>query len=167
MLLGCSSQPGPGAGTPAASGTPPGLEDDCRPTTAHIPFIAIVAQPAKLPAGMSLVRACWKSPALSELQSVTLIYENADKTKSIALAAANLPVTPRGRPTVALGGVTGYIDEIPRTDGKTLYGVEFTLSNRAYNVLALLGADNVVTKDEVQAVARSIATGAPATPAGP
>ena len=50
------------------------------------------------------------------------------------------------------------VTDVARAENTALYSVEFERDGRAYTVIAILGPENAATREEMNAVALSMAT---------
>ena len=133
----------------------------CAATPDHISFYEDLVLPTDLPAGMNLAEACLTAPfpGISSQDIAELIYKTADSTKNIHVSTAKIvPIQPQGRPTIQLGERTAYVRDSAISDTAALYSVEFEIGGRAYTVIAILGPENAATREEINAVALSMAT---------
>ncbi len=153
-----SSDSGPGVTpTPASSIDP--RRGDCRPTTEHMPFTPVL--PGYLPDGVKFLEACTHPGPVptgaAPLENVEIYYYDDARTAWFQVVTSTLPVEPRGREAIDLNGAVGYIIRTERPAGGELYGVEISLTGRAYTVIAILNVDgNTLTEADLNQVAESM-----------
>jgi hypothetical protein len=151
----CTFIPGEGI---ICRGTP--QPRDCRPTADHIPFINQLILPKALPEGVSFAEACLTAdPAgLPSSQNAEIKFASDDGGAHFQVSTVIIAVAPQNRETIQLGSIPGYIIRNPLPDGRTVYGVEFSLGGRAYTVIAFLGPGNRLMEADLNAVALDMAT---------
>jgi hypothetical protein len=150
LAIACgSSDPSP---TPS-----PSYRGPCSPDTDEIPSIEELTLPAHLPKGLTLVNACHGGDESVATDAEFFYASDSGRLLVAVLTGQGVPVEQNGRAEIQLGDLTGYFSESPDPDGTTFYGVEFEKDRRSYIVGASLGPTNDVTKDDVNAVALSIA----------
>jgi hypothetical protein len=129
----------------------------CSPDMKHIPFVEELTLPAHLPKGLSLANACYGGEESVATDAEFFYGSENGRLLVVVLTGQGVPVEANGRSTVQLGDLVGYFSSSPDPNGTTLYGVEFEKDGRSYSVGTSLGPTNDVTRDDVNAVALSIA----------
>jgi len=149
-VLACgSSKPSPSPSPSRFSGCSPDIND--------IPFIEELTLPANLPKGLSLANACYGGEESVATDADFFYASDNGRLVLVVLTGQGVPVEQNGRQAIQLGDLVGYASDDANQDGTTSYGVEFEKDGRSYGVGATIGPANNITRDDVNAVALSIA----------
>jgi hypothetical protein len=135
-------------------------EPFCLPTTQVVPFFDQLVLPREIPEGLAFSEACATNCAEGQPcnNPAEIKYKSADGGAHFQVSTATgLAVEPRGRESIQLGSIPGYITRNEGTTGTTVYGVEFELRGRAYTVIAILGPNNRLTEADLNAMALDMA----------
>jgi hypothetical protein len=148
----------PGEGNVCVA-TPPPV--DCRPSTDHIPFIDQLVLPQTLPEGFAFTEACLTSchEGAPCNQPAEIKYATGDGTArfQVSTAIADTCASADSIPT-PLGPITGCVRRIPGSGGEAVYAIDMQKNGRAHTVVAVIGPDNSVTEEQMNAVAVDIAS---------
>ena len=132
----------------------------CLPATDHIPFINELVLPESLPEGMSFSEACLTAcpEGIPCNQPAEIKYASADGGAhfQVSTAIADTPCV-NGTPA-PFGPLTGCIRRIPRQGGQMVYAVDLQIRGRAHTVIAVLGPENRLSEEDLNAVAVDIAS---------
>ena len=141
------------------SGTRSSSSETTCGTIDDIPFISDLTVPTNLPKGLTLRTACWSESTQDQDADFFFASEGEKGILTIVIFMGEdfVPVEQNDRPAVQLGDLTGYSSDTVGPEGTTLYSVEFEKDARSYSIGASPGPANNVTKDDVNAVALSIA----------
>jgi hypothetical protein len=151
----CTFIPGEGR---VCIGTP--QPRDCRATMDHIPFASELVLPNSLPEGIRFEEACLTAcpEGIPCNQPAEIKYASEDGAArfQISTAIAETPCT-NGSPA-PFGPLSGCVRRIPGQGGETVYAVDLQLRGRAHTVIAIIGPDNRITEEELNAVAQDMAS---------
>lgn len=158
-LAACGSSTGQPAVTLTPARTIDPIRGDCRPTTTHIPFAPLM--PTYLPASVKFLEACTHPQAVPDgakpLENVEIYFYDDARTAWFQVVTSVLTVEPRDREAIDLHGAVGYVFRTPRSDGSAIYGIEVSLQERAYSVVAILNTPgNTLTEADLVQVAESM-----------
>jgi hypothetical protein len=158
LALGCgSSDPNPSPTPSAANSSSP--QDVSCGAIDQVPFANELIIPADLPKGLRLGNACWSESSRS--QSADLFYGTEDGTGKLLISiysgdrAAALRL--EGLPTIDLGATVGQVSDEPQSGGGAFYFIQFEKDARLYTVAQNVGVNNAITREDIDAVALSIA----------
>lgn len=150
---GCDPSPSPSA----ASSSSPG-EYTCG-TIDEVPFASQLLLPADLPKGLRLGTACWSESSRS--QTTALYYGSEDGKGKLLIttdSGSRIPALKLdGLPTIRLGDLVGQVSDESQPGGGAFYFIQFEKDARLYSVAADVGVNNTVTREDIDAVALSIA----------
>ena len=156
IALACgSSNTTPSTSPAVSSGS--SSDTQCGGTTDHITFLEQLTLPTELPKGLTLITAC-SSGDQPTSQEAQFFYQTDGGSLTLLIrdAAGSVAAEPQDRTTIQLGQLVGYVSSESDQDA-TFYLIEFEKSEWSYSVAANLGSTNVVTTDDMTAVALSIA----------
>jgi hypothetical protein len=131
----------------------------CGRSIDDIPFADQLALPTELPKGLRLVNTCSSGAKTSMYQDAEFFYAS-DEGKLLVVFIKDprvVPVQAKGRSEMHLGEIVGYASDDENQDGTTSYAIEFAKDGRSCAVGATIGLHNSITRDDVNAVALSIA----------